>query len=170
VEELAGDLAAAEQEFRAAVELREKKGDGTGAGRHAYALARLTDLQGRSQDAETFVRICEEAAEAASEDLLLQVERRCGRARVMARRGQAEEAVLLVQEAVALLAPWDAILDRALLLMDAAAVLSLAGRFEQAASLAEEALELYEQKGNLVAAGKARSLVAELQAASSSAR
>jgi hypothetical protein len=49
--------------------------------------------------------------------------------------------------------------------MDAAEVLSLAGHSDHAASIAQEALHLYERKGNVVSAVKARALLAELRAA-----
>jgi hypothetical protein len=41
-------------------------------------------------------------------------------------------------------------------------VLKLADRPEEAAAAAEEALRLYERKGNVVSAGSARMLLAEL--------
>jgi len=49
-------------------------------------------------------------------------------------------------------------------LMDLAEVLRLAGRADEAASAVEDALRLYEQKGTVVSARKARELLEELRA------
>jgi hypothetical protein len=166
VEELAGDLASAEAEFRSAFEVCQQTGDRQRSAELACSLARLADLQGLYEEAERLIVICEESA--PSDDRLLGARRRCGRARVLARQGRAEEAARLAQEAVALAPPPDAVLDRCAVLMDAAAVLSLAGSFDQAAAIAEEAMQLYEQKGNLVAAEKARALLTELRETASS--
>ena len=48
--------------------------------------------------------------------------------------------------------------------MDLAEVLSLGGKPAEAARAVAEAVALYEQKGNLVSAGAARTRIAELQA------
>ena len=82
----------------------------------------------------------------------------------MARRGNVEEAARLAQEAIELAPPRDAPLARGDTLMDAAEVLALVRRNNQAAPVAEEALRLYQQKGNLVMAGRARALLVELGA------
>ena len=47
-------------------------------------------------------------------------------------------------------------------LMDLAEVLGLAGQSQEAAEAIHQALKLYDQKGNLVLAAKARSLLSEL--------
>jgi hypothetical protein len=46
-------------------------------------------------------------------------------------------------------------------LKDLAGIHRLAGRADDARSALEQALQLYEQKGNLVSAGKARALLEE---------
>jgi hypothetical protein len=53
VEELAGDLAAAEQELRAVLRLSEEAGDELGVKTWTFALARLMDLQARHGEAES---------------------------------------------------------------------------------------------------------------------
>jgi len=64
--------------------------------------------------------------------------------------------------AVALIDGTDFLLDRADARMDLAEVLRLAGRSDEAAQPMEEALRLYEEKGNLVSAERACALLAEL--------
>ncbi len=161
VEELAGDLAAAEAELRAGLQFCEETGDRRQLQDFAFGIARLADRQGHYAEAESLLSIDEEPAE--SDDRWLQVDWRCWRARIMARQGQMEEAVRLANEAVALAAPPEAPLYRAFWLLDAATVILLAGRFDEAISLAEEALTLYERKGNLVMAARVRDQLAELQ-------
>ena len=51
--------------------------------------------------------------------------------------------------------------DHAQALADLAEVLRLEGRPEKSASALDEAIHLYEQKGNVVAAGTLRALLAE---------
>jgi class 3 adenylate cyclase/tetratricopeptide (TPR) repeat protein len=160
VEELAGDLAAAEAELRAGLQMCQETGDRPQLLDFAFGIARLADLQGHDDDAESLLAIYEEAE---SDDRWVQVGSRCWRARVMARRGQTDEAVRLALEAVALAAPPDAPLDRGGWLIDAAATLSLAGRHDLATSIAEEALTLYERKGNLVMAGRVQEQLGEMR-------
>jgi tetratricopeptide (TPR) repeat protein len=163
VEELAGDLAAAERDFRVGMEISERIGDTRAHQEFTFEVARLADLQGRYDEADQLTSIYEQ--DATSDDRWLRLWRRCRHARVMARRGEADDAARLAQEAVALAPPPDAALGRSHVLMDAADILSLAGHLDQAAPIVEEALQLYERKGSLVAAGKARVLLAELREA-----
>jgi class 3 adenylate cyclase/tetratricopeptide (TPR) repeat protein len=160
VEELGGDLAAAEAELRAGLEFCQETGDRLQLLDLAFGIARLADLQGHDDDAESLLAIYEETE---NDDRYVQVDGLCWRARVMARRGQTEEAVRLALEAVALAAPPDAPLYRGAWLIDAAAVLALAGHHDQATSIAEEALTLYENKGNLVMAGRVQEQLGELR-------
>jgi hypothetical protein len=154
VEELAGDLAAAEAELRAGLRLCEEIGDGRQLLEFAFEIARLADLQGHYDEAANLRSTNEEPEE--SHDRWLQLDKRRWQARVMIRQERPEEAVQFALEAVALAAPPEAPLYRAASLIDAAAVLSLAGHHSQATSLAEESLTLYERKGNLVMAEKVR--------------
>jgi hypothetical protein len=62
---------------------------------------------------------------------------------------------------MALAAPTDYLDLRAETSADLAEVLRLAGRPEGSATASEEAIRLYEQKGNIVAASRLRSLLAE---------
>ena len=79
--------------------------------------------------------------------------------KVLARRGEHDEAERLASEAVALAAETDMLNAHAGALIDLAEVHALAGQDARAA------LELYEHKGNLVLAERTRSRLAELTAA-----
>jgi uncharacterized protein HemY len=78
------------------------------------------------------------------------------RASVLARRGGLAEAERLARQAVALAERTDFLNHRAEALTVLADVLARSERPEQAKVAREEALDLYEQKGNLVAAARVR--------------
>ena len=80
-------------------------------------------------------------------------------AQVLARRGRHDEAEALAREAVALLAPTDAVTDRGDALLALAEILALRDRPADAAAAAREALDLYTRKGAVVLADRARSAV-----------
>jgi hypothetical protein len=77
------------------------------------------------------------------------------RGQVLAQRGDLEEGERLAREAVALAEETDMLNAHADALSDLADVVSLAGRDPRAEL--EQALELYERKGNLVMAERTRS-------------
>jgi tetratricopeptide (TPR) repeat protein len=83
------------------------------------------------------------------------------RAKLLARRGDVEEAERLAREATARAALTDLLDDRAQALADLAEVLRLGGRPEESATLLEEAIYLYKQKGNVIAAETRRADLAE---------
>jgi alkanesulfonate monooxygenase SsuD/methylene tetrahydromethanopterin reductase-like flavin-dependent oxidoreductase (luciferase family) len=91
------------------------------------------------------------------------------RARLLARRGESAEAERLALEAVSLAEETDMLNWQANVLADLAEVYVLSGRPEQARDRLEQAIELYEQKGNLVAAETARNLLAKAVLASNPA-
>ena len=75
------------------------------------------------------------------------------------RRGQAEEAEALGRRAIELSRQMDYVEVRGDVLMDMAEVMELSGRPAEAAPYIREALRLYERKGNVVSAARARSLL-----------
>jgi tetratricopeptide (TPR) repeat protein len=83
-------------------------------------------------------------------------------AKVLARRGELEEAERLSVEALALIDATDALFEQALTLVDRAEVLRLADRTEEAAQALDEAIRLYEAKGIVPGVAEARTLRAEL--------
>jgi tetratricopeptide (TPR) repeat protein len=99
---------------------------------------------------------------APSEEPLPQMLWRQVRGKVLARRGELEKGDRLAREAVALAEETDMLNAHADALIDLAEVLALAG--QDARTELGQALMLYERKGNLVMAKRARSRLAELTA------
>lgn len=123
----------------------------------AGELAHVLYEQGRYDEAEHFARTSADAA--ARDDVVSQTLWRTALAKVLARRGDLVEAERLARLALIIAGETDFILVEASALMDLAEVMRLAERFEEAAAAAREALHLFEQKGDVVSAGKARALL-----------
>jgi hypothetical protein len=87
---------------------------------------------------------------------MTQVSWRRGRARVHARRGEIRAAEQLAREAFAIAEATDFVNDRADALIDLSHVLEASGRCDEAVSAVSGALDLYESKGNVVAAAATR--------------
>jgi class 3 adenylate cyclase/tetratricopeptide (TPR) repeat protein len=123
-------------------------------------LAQALLTLGREDEAEQWLERGRETA--PSEERLPQMLWRQARGRVLARRGDFQEGERLAREAVALAEETDMLNAHADALLDLAEVLALASK--GARVVLGEALALYEQKGNLVMAERARSRLAELTA------
>ena len=160
IELLAGDHVAAEKSLRACHRALEEMGDKAFLSTTAAYLAQVIFVQGRSDEAERFTELSEETA--ASGDIATQAMWRAVRAKVLVRRGRAEEAEGLAREAVTLAARTDFLNHRAEAVIDFADILRTAGRLGEARAALSEGLGLYEQKGNIVAARNARSQFGDL--------
>jgi class 3 adenylate cyclase/tetratricopeptide (TPR) repeat protein len=148
VELLADDPATAELTLRRGYEAL-KKVDGKGLlPPLTILLARALTMQGRDDEAERMTRECEELAPPSQLDS--QIKWRAIRAVVLARRGEQDEAERLAREAADLTRDSEQIDSTAEVLVDLGSVLRHAGRSEEMASCAQQAVVLYEQKGNLV--------------------
>jgi predicted ATPase len=156
VELLAGDLEAAERIFRSGYEALVSLGEKLNLSSIAVSLAETLYLQGRDDEAEELTVESEEASSA--DDVWAQVAWRCTRAKILARRGDVEDAERLVREAVELITPTDALTMHAHALISLAQVLAARDKLEEATDHAAEAVRLYEAKGNVVAAEKARAV------------
>ena len=80
-------------------------------------------------------------------------------AKVLARRGRPMQAESLAREAVALVAPTDLLSHHGDAMLDLAAVLETLSRSDEYQSAVQAALSLYERKGNVIGAARARSLL-----------
>jgi ATP/maltotriose-dependent transcriptional regulator MalT len=117
-------------------------------------------MQKRYEEAERFSEVSEQ--NAAPEDLASQAGWRSTRATVLAQRGEAAKAEDLAREAVDIARSTDYLNMHAGLLLSLADVLAVGGRAAESIPIIEEACALYERKGNLVMAEKARTLLGEL--------
>lgn len=159
VELWAGDLAAAEAMLREACYVLRAHGEtgvlSTLEGIRAEALYRL----GRYDEAERATRDSEETASV--DDVFSQGLWRKVRGKVAARRGDVELALRLSDGAIACLRDSDSIDLHGDVMIDRAEILRLASSPEEAQASATEALRLYEQKGNIVSAGRAQAVLDE---------
>jgi tetratricopeptide (TPR) repeat protein len=162
---LADDPEAAQQRLRWAYRILARGAEKAIRSGVAGLLAEALYVEGRLQECERFAKISEETA--ASDDVWSQILWRSARAKVLARLGEPTPAEKLAREAVALAEETDSPDLRGNALMDLAEVLRLAGRSIQAAPVAHQALHLYEEKGNVVAAAKAHTLLEELRTGTS---
>ena len=100
-------------------------------------------------------------ATASSEDTVSQVVWRAAQAKLLARRGLTAEAEELARRALTLAEGIDLPNMRGDVLLDLAEVLCLSARRQEAIPYVEEAVRLFERKGNVVAARRARAWLRE---------
>jgi tetratricopeptide (TPR) repeat protein len=154
---LAGDPAAAEAPLRAGMETLTSMEDRALLGTTAAMLAQAVVQRGAGDEAAELCAIAADAA--AADDLITQALWRSAAGQALARGGHADRAIALCREAVEILEPTDLLSHRADGMLALADVLFGASRPDEAAEKARAALALYERKGNVVGAGRARSLV-----------
>ena len=157
VEMLAGDPKAAAADLRMAYDLLAEMGErgflSTIAGYLAHACLASGDAEGGDRWAEA----CAEAA--AEDDWISQLLWRSVRGRLLALEKDFEGAVSHARDAVEIAGRIDQINTLADRLVDLAEVFVLAGMDEPATRALDEALALYEQKGNLVSAGRVKAAI-----------
>jgi len=157
VEMLAGDPEAAWDAFMSGYETLEEMGERGFLSTTAAELAQVAWAQGRHDEAERFVGISEESGAAA--DVATTVPAKGVRAKLLAREGRRDEAERVAREAVEASEGIDNLNMRGDALLDLAEVLRAAGREADAAGALEDAALLFEEKGNLVGAQRARGLL-----------
>ena len=156
LERLAGAPERAEAAARASVELFSAMGATGNASTAAALLAVALVEQGRYDEALWNADLA--AAWAAPDDTASQVNQLAARARVLASRGDFERAEAAAREAVRLSHRSDDISQRGDALVDLAAVLDRASRAREAAEALADAIALYERKGNIALASRARAI------------
>jgi class 3 adenylate cyclase len=157
---IAGDAAAAERELRSGYEALERMGEQSYLSTTAAFLARAVFEQRRYDEAERLTEVSHETA--AEEDLITQVMWRGTRAKVLAHRSD-PDAERFARESVGLSLETDCLNMQADALVDLAETLRLLDRPGEAADVLEDAVGLYEAKGNLVSARAARALLSSEQ-------
>jgi hypothetical protein len=158
VELLAGDPVAAERCLRKGYAALDQMGDRNLLSTTAAFLGEALLAQDRDDEAERFAGLSAELA--AGDDLLTQVMWRGVRATILVRRGGLTAAERLARQAVAIAERTDFLNHRAEALGVLGTVLAQCGRADQAHGAFTEALDLYERKGNLVAAAQVRAQLA----------
>jgi class 3 adenylate cyclase/tetratricopeptide (TPR) repeat protein len=151
IERLAGDAAAAERVLRPWCERLERIGDLSSLASGAPQLADALFAQGRNEDALRMTERWRPERLTSPEDADAHVVWRRVRAKLLARAANFREAERLAREATEIAAGTDFLNLRANAVADLAEVLRLAGKPEESAVALQEAIRLYEQKGNLAA-------------------
>jgi tetratricopeptide (TPR) repeat protein len=154
VEMLAGDPAAAEGWLRKGYAALEEMGDRALLSTTAAYLGQVLAVQGRDEEADRFAELSADLT--GDDDVVTQTIVHGVRATILAQRGALADAERLAREAVSLADQTDFLNDQAESRLVLAAVLSKSDRPEEAKAAREDALALYEQKGNLVAADQVR--------------
>jgi tetratricopeptide (TPR) repeat protein len=145
IELLAGDAAAAERELRKDFETLDAMGERNYIATTSAFLAFALLLQGKDDEADRFARFSEETA--SEDDLTSQFLWRQFRARLLSRTGDHDRAIETVRRAVELTDQTEEPESQGNARLDLAAVLSAAGRADEAAAAYEEALERFRSKG-----------------------
>jgi tetratricopeptide (TPR) repeat protein len=156
-----GDPIAAERELRPGYEALRRIGEENAFSALAAGLAQAVYAQGRYDEAEKLAQESREASRLI--DIQSATAWRTVKAKVLARRGEAEAARELVGEAIAFVEHSDFLPARAEALTDLAEILLLVGRPDEAPAVLEEALRL-DLKENAVSAVRTRSRLEELLA------
>ena len=157
IEALKGDHHAAENALRRGYEALERLGEHGYRVSVAALLARALYEQGQNDDAARLVATVEE--EASKHDLWSQVLFRLTHARLLADAGHEPEAEAKAREALAIVDRTDLLDLRGDVLLDLGDVLRRAGREDEARECSEQALALYERKGDIVSSDKARAIL-----------
>ena len=158
VELYAGEPGRAETILRSALQTLDTLGETVNSAALAARLAEALCRQDRHDEAEPLTETSERTA--WPDDMFAQVGWRATRAQVLAQRGDPEAGERLAREAVALLEGADSLDLRGDALLGLAATLSAQGRDAEADAAVREAAELYDAKGNLPSADRARLLLA----------
>jgi tetratricopeptide (TPR) repeat protein len=162
IELLAGDAGAAERELRPALERLQELGERGNLASIAAQLAEALHAQGRFEEALAATITSEEAS--SPDDVHAQIAWRVARAKVLAQLERGREAQETGVAAVELAGTTDSPVLAAEALCALAQAHAAAGEAEDGRDAAGRAQQLYDAKGNVVAAGWARALSEELAA------
>jgi tetratricopeptide (TPR) repeat protein len=155
-----GNWEVAEREIRRGYDGLAAKGSTGWLSSVAALRAHCSYALGRLDESLEFSRRCDQLS--ARDDFVSQVFWRTARAKVLAARGEAAEAVSLAQEAVGLALATDSLPNQGDALLDLAEVLVLTKRHDEARTSARQALDVYERKEHLAGMARARALLEQL--------
>jgi tetratricopeptide (TPR) repeat protein len=160
IELVAGDQDAAERELRVGAERNDAMGSRGFAAVLRARLAGLRVTQGRLVEAEALARGVSEAA--PEDEFYAQVLWRCALTGALTRRGATEDAEQPARDALSLTDGVDCPELRVAALTAAAELQVAEGQTAEGRRLLEEARQIMEAKGNLVALGSVEAALAEL--------
>jgi class 3 adenylate cyclase/tetratricopeptide (TPR) repeat protein len=160
VESLAGRWEAAEERLRASCQAFQRARDRGLLSWATQLLAHVLIRQERYDEAWEAARLARDCA--ADADIVTRAGSTSAVALVLGRRGDREEALALVESAMADAGATDSINVQAAVLLTRAEVLAGAGRRSDAALAAGEAVRRFGAKGNLVERARAADLLAEM--------
>jgi class 3 adenylate cyclase/predicted ATPase len=160
IERLLGKLEAAELTLRDAADTLAESGDRSHRSTVFILLGHVLFDQGRLEEAEVALAQGEELG--SSEDVLNAAYGPWLGAKLALRRGRLDEAERLARQGIVAYEGEESPTWEAEGFMTLAAVLSTAGRTDEAREAGERALELYEQKGSTPGIELARTMLAEL--------
>jgi predicted ATPase/class 3 adenylate cyclase len=159
IELLAGNPAEAAALLQSGYETADEMGIKSLGSTIAAFLADALCEQGNYAEAERFSAISEDMS--ASADLVTQIVWRIARAKALARRKETESAEQLAREALVMADDTDFLALQGSTLVALAEVLASSGQTDEANALHERARDVYERKGNVVAAGRVAHLIAD---------
>jgi tetratricopeptide (TPR) repeat protein len=160
VEILSGDLVRAEERLKVGLRRLEEMGEKAFVSSLAALLAEVLYRQGRLDEAKRFVDRSEETA--APDDLAAQITWRTVRAKILAVAGHLEDAEAHARRAVSLAEETDWSTYHAAACIALGEVLRERRRLDEAERAIRMAFALYEEKGNVVAADGAHTLLSGL--------
>jgi DNA-binding SARP family transcriptional activator len=152
---LVDDPVAAESELRPGYESLGRLGEKSHFSSVTALLARAVCAQGRYREAELLTQ--ESEAAARPNDIHSHILWRITRSRVLAQRTELDDAEALAREAVTFAAESDFLDSHGDALVNLAEILLLGRRSREADECFRRAVDLYEEKGNLLSANRARS-------------
>ncbi len=154
---LAGLPVEAELALRESCELLQRLGQTAALATRAGELAQSIYEQKRYEEAETWTQLARDSAGRDDRDAALSWQP--VQSRILARHGRIDEAEDLARETMTLVARTDSINRHAESFMAMAEVLGIANRSHEAEKMVRSALRLFELKGNLASADRARALL-----------
>jgi tetratricopeptide (TPR) repeat protein len=157
IEVLAGDLHAAERLLRADHEALGAMGERYLLASVDGKLARILYTLDRFDEARELAEGVRDMA--MDDDLDAQALWRSVLAMLEAREGRTQDGIRLADEAIAMRRQSDALVLLADALDDFGEVLRFSGRDDESRAVRNEALRLYERKGDIVSAGRVRALL-----------
>jgi tetratricopeptide (TPR) repeat protein len=159
----AGNAAAAEREFRTALELAQRMGDQGRLTNLASGLADALLDQGRIDDAVEYVDLARSAA--ARDDASGQGAWRMAAARLLIHRGETDEAVRLARDSISTMEDTNELLTFPGMLVRQAEVFRGADLNRDAREALLAAIDLFERKGSSAESRRVRDLLAMMDAA-----